>query len=149
MTEAARGETGSAIRDVVTALGLSVSVNLSEKHAITMQTHCDQAASAEHIDALLDKMVGRADRLVSRYRVRELRKQLAMQEMQFKHMVEDLARIDAAHANAWKASNKKGPFQRSNQQEAERNNAIMTRQRFEEVIAKLKVEIADLEKEAA
>lgn len=130
----------------VPALGISMSINISQHHAITLQSFVDRDDG--DAKALIDNMAKQADRLIARYRLKDLRKNLALNETQLKHLVEDLGRIDAAHLNQFEVGGKRGPFQRNAKQEGERNNALVTRKRFEELIAQLKADIAEVEKEA-
>lgn len=130
----------------VPSLGISMSVNLSKDHAITMQSFVSR--DDDDPRTLIDKMARQADRLIARYRLKDLRKQLSMNQMQLKNMIGDLARIDAAHVSEFENSGRRGDFRRSPKQEGERNNALVTRERFEQVITDLVSQIAETEKEA-
>ena len=138
--------TGSAIRDVTNAVGISISVNLSNNHAITMQTHV--AADATNKNDVVDELTAIADRLIARYSLEAMRKQLTLLKDQLKNLVGNLARVDAQHQNAWKATGKKGEFKLTNQQQAERNNIVETEKRFREQIAALTIEIEETERKA-
>lgn len=138
--------TDAALKEIpVPVLGISISVNLSQLHAITLQTH---VAQDEDPTKAIDGMTRQADRLIARYRLKDLRKNLKLNETQLKHQIGDVARIDAMHVNDFRRSSKKGEFKLTSQQEAQKNTALVTRSRFEELIADLKTEIAEVEAEA-
>lgn len=139
-------QTGSAIRDVTTAVGISISVNLSNNHAITMQTHV--AADATSKNAVVDELTGIADRLIAKYSLEALRKQLSLLTDQLKNLIGNVARIDAAHRNAYEKAGKRKPFELSAKQEMERNNALETEKRFREQIIALRSEIRETETRA-
>lgn len=140
-------ETGSVIREVTHAVAFSLSVNLSDKHAITMQTHT--AADATNKNDVVDELTSIADRLIARYSLKAMRKNLTLQETQLKNLIANIGRIDAAHRTAYDATGKRGEFKLSKHQQQERDNAIETRKRFEELIDATKKEIAETEKEAS
>lgn len=144
---AAQNETASEIKDVTRAVAFSISVNLSDRHALTMQTHVDFQTTAEEMDALVDKLARRADRQVARYRFAALCKQVAMNIIQYRHMIEDVARIDAKHRQSWD-SKKRGEFKLNVQQEAERGNVMMTKTRFLESVRETGSELTALAEEA-
>lgn len=140
-----KGEAAPTVTEQAPALGISISVNLSQHHAITLQSH---VANDEDPTWLVDKMTRQADRLIARYRIRDLKKNIEMNRNQVKNLVTDLARIDAIHKTQFDQSGRRGEYKLNSKQEAERNNALVTREKFEKLIADLEKELAEVEKEA-
>lgn len=138
----------AASKSTAPALGISVSVNLSERHAITMQTHVDSEASAEQINTMVDKIAGVSDRLIARYSLVALRKNLEVHETMVRRAKQDLMDLDARHQKDFVTSGKKGGLNLTNAQAADRNNSMKSIERFELEIEKIKAEIRDAEKEA-
>ena len=136
------------------ATAITLSVALAEGRSLVLQTYLGRDQPLEDYHRLLDALGMAADRQQARYKLENLRANLELHEKQLKHSKEDLPRVEAeTHKRAqeaWKASGKKGDYklttQETQQLAAHKNNFAINTKRFEEEIAKLKVEIAACEK---
>lgn len=124
----------------VAALGFSYSITLDDKRSLVLQTHMPLDCAAADLNNALDKMSRAADRQAARYMIKALQKSLGMQKKQLRRVTEDLQRQDDVNRSKFVAANKKGEYRLSNEQEAHRNNVLVTQERFKE-------EIADIERE--
>lgn len=132
----------------IPALGISISVNLSAQHAITLQTHIASDVAAAEINLMTDKMASVADRLIARYKLGDMRKNLELHQRMVERATRDLNDLDARNRALHETSKKKGDLQLTNAQMADRNNAVKSIERFKEEIEKIQIEIRAAEKEA-
>lgn len=129
----------------VAALGFSYSITLDDKRSLVLQTHLPLDCAYGDLAGALDKMAHAADRQQARYHVKALKKSLAMQSKQLRRVTEDLARQDDINQAAFKRANKKGEYRLTDTQEVQRNNVLVTRERFREEVADIEREIAEAE----
>lgn len=129
----------------VPALGLSLQVQLSPKCTLVFQSHVD---AIESPNALLDRMVNAADRLAARYELKEKRVLLEQNEVGLRHMVEDLNRIHARNRAAHDASGKRGDYKPTNAEKTDLEKINIGKERTQQRIDAMKLEIAQLEKDA-
>jgi hypothetical protein len=129
------------------ALGLSLSVNLDKQgqRTLVLQTHVEREASAEDLNAVLDRMARASDRQAAYYELDQERAFLRQEETQARQLAEDLQRIDKTNAARFAASGRKGEYRANPKEEQERNNVVGTQKRYAEAIEARKARIAELE----
>lgn len=127
------------------AVAITVSVQLSEKRSIVMQTYLPRDAAGSVLNGTLDKLTKAIDRQEAKYDLLAQRENLAIEEKTRKQMVEDYKHIEVRNADEWKRRNKKGDPQLSPNEAAQKQSAAVTIKRYDEAIAKRKADIAALE----
>lgn len=131
-----------------TALGISLSVNLSSSHALVMQTHVEADCALTDLNALVDKLTRVCDRQAAKYKLDDMRKNLKLHETTMARAVGDLNDLDARFRAEHTARKHHGEFKLNDRQTADRSNTVKSIERFKEEIAKIKLEIEAAEKEA-
>ena len=129
------------------ALGVSLKIQLDPMRELVFQTHVERDDPS--LNAILDRVTGAGDRQAKKYRLITLRRELDINENRLKDMREDLVQIDRREQEEWIRSGRKGDFKLSSTQREARKNAQITDARGQEIIGRIKDEIAQLESEIA
>lgn len=119
------------------AIAISLNLQVDKSRQLCLQTIVERDCKSDYLDALLDKLFLAADRKVAKYDADALQEDIEMHEKQLRLIQEDIDRVDLKHKAAYEEfanSNRRGEYKPTGQQEQERNNAILNKQRFEEEI---------------
>lgn len=127
------------------AIGFSFSAKLGDKLDLVVQTHVDRDAPLASVNAVVDKVRQVLERQKAAAELVELRAKLKYDEKKLLQLKEDFVAITERHQKAWASSGKRGEFKLGVKEEAERNNALSTIDRYELEIKLDKENIAERE----
>jgi hypothetical protein len=132
---------------VAPALGVSLKIQLDPMRELVFQTHVER--DEPNLHQILDRITGAGDRQAKKYRLITLHRELGINETRLKDMRADLVHIDRQAQEEWIKTGRKGDFKLSSTQREARKNAEITDARGQEIIQRIKDEIATLESEIA
>lgn len=130
----------------VAAIGVSFSVNIPGERNLVFQTHMPQTATAGEMNELADRLMLVSDRLVAKYTVPLLEAQFEVESGQLERLKDDLARVDAMHANnaaVHQRSGKKAPFKLEQKDEQQRAQVVATLKAYTDKVGKLSLQLAE------
>lgn len=135
--------------ETATALGISVSAQISQVRQVVFQTHVAADASKETLDALLDKLHDSADRTEAFYQIPVFEQELKTAE----RILADLGhRLETVEGNAklkYEAQpNRRGSFKLSAQEEVAKVQATEQIRIQTRAVAECKQRLADTIKKA-
>ena len=132
----------------VTAIAVSFDHQLSDGRILRFHTGIAEDASAEELNALLDRLTAASDRQAARYKLQALQADLVKNERMYQERAEDVIRIDAEAEAAYGRSNRKVPWspdQLTPKQKQDRDNVAIMGKRLKEMILEQRGEIAQLQ----
>lgn len=122
------------------ALGWSFQAQIDRDHILTAQTHVPLDASPTQINAALDKMADAMDRIKARYRKIELEQVIAGRQTMLESAKKDMDILDDKMREDHARSGRRGEFQLTSKQQADRNN-------FKSTIDRMQMEMTDAQAE--
>lgn len=131
-----------ASEEKAVAAAITITAQVSQNRSIVIQTYLERDAGVSHYHTLVDKLTATVDRQEARLQLDELQVLLEQEEKALKQLTEDYNSIEERARVAWAASNKRGEFKLGAQETAQKSTAATNIKRFQEAIAKRKVEIS-------
>jgi len=132
------------VREVAAAI--TVSVNLTDRRNIVVQTYIPRDASIEDYNEVLDKVGKAVDRQEAIYRIVDLKVNLETHKRTLKQLEDDYSRIEAKNAAEWKARNKQGEPRLNPNELAQKSTAEQNIKRYRVEITKIEADIAACQK---
>lgn len=144
------------------ALGFSITSNITDRSQIVVQSFVPLDASDEEINAVLDKVMKACDRQRAKYLVNDFKlkaeleaQSLEAQKKVMEKKVAGLADLKNSYQNEWTASNRRGEFKFTSQQESnvskvqlEIENMAKTVEAMQQNVERYKSNLAELEAQA-
>ena len=128
-----------------TAAAITITAQTSSNRSIVIQTYMDRDAPLTEFHRVVDKMSSTIDRQEAKSQLVDEQTNLALEEKTLKQLEEDYAAMPARAEAAWIASRKKGPYQPSAAELAQKGQVETNIKRYREAIAKRKADIAKYE----
>lgn len=125
------------------AIGISLSVALDDKRSIVFQTHVPQSATLFSMHKLTDMLSAVADRQEAKVRREKLAGELETHHITLERFVKNLADVDAKMRNDWIARGRKGDAKLSATEQVNRDNLLVSVDRYKQEITKITKEIAE------
>ena len=130
------------------ALGISLNYELQGGRSLVLQTHIP-SDELERLDPLLDSLMKSVERQAAKFEIEALKKNLEANERQLLQTQEDKATHESSMKLAWDATNRKGAYKPTPQQESAIRNFNITEKRLTEEIAKVNELIKEREQKIA
>ena len=133
----------------VAALGISLNYELQNGRSLVLQTHIPSDQVGKPLDELLDGLMKSVERQAAKFEIEALKKNLEANERQLLQTQEDKATHESSMKLAWDATNRKGAYKPTPQQESAIRNFNITEKRLTEEIAKVNELIKEREQKIA
>lgn len=127
------------------ACQISLTVQLTDKRHIVVQTYLPRDAELKQYHTTLDKLGAAVDRQEAIYKLQGLEASLVMHQNTEKQLITDFENIEARATAAWAASKRQGAMKLSPAEQAQKNTAEQNIKRYRVEIEKIKAEIAQCE----
>lgn len=131
------------------ATAIQLHINVAQNRQLVFSSAVGREDSRKAHSDVVDKWLAVADRLELVYELRKLRAELKQMTREYEHMQEDRARIDAKLQSDWEAANRRGPFKLEGKNKVDRDNADVTRKRYEDEMGFRTKQIENLEGQLA
>lgn len=127
-------------------LGISLEAKFNASRSAVFQTHVPLGADPKEIYKQFAKVCDIADRREEFYLLKGLKITLERDEEALKSTIDGIANLRTAYENEWGAGGRRGEFKLQGQQKTNVENQNNGAQALRDRIAKVKTEIAELEK---
>jgi len=133
----------------VPALGISLNYALGDGRSLVLQTHIPSDQIGKPLDDTLDGLLKAVERQAAKFEIEALKKNLEASERQLLQTTEDLNTHESSVQAGWEASNRKGTYKATPQQDAATRNFKTTQKRLIDEIAKINELIKEREAKIA
>ena len=127
-------------------LGISLEAKFNASRSVVFQTHVPLGADPKEIYRQFAKICDIADRREEFYLLKGLHITLERDEEALKSTIDGIAKLQTAYEKEYISSGRKGAFRLAGQQKTNIDNQQSGAQALRDRIAKVKSEIAELEK---
>ena len=127
------------------AAAVTVTAQISQNRQIVIQTYLDRDSNLATFNRLLDKFSKTIERQEAFSSLESEKANLEVEEKALRNLGEDFGAIEERSRKAWEKANKRGTWRLSDVEETHKKGALTNIERYKEVIAKRRIEIARLE----
>jgi hypothetical protein len=130
------------------AIGVSFSIGIPGERNLVLQTHVPQDMPLVEQHKLADVLCAVGDRILARYTLPALKKQLKVETDTRERMLGDLKRVDALYSTRqqeFASGNRRGKFQVPEKEAQQREQIVLQVKRMDEIVAELQANITECE----
>lgn len=136
------------VKVVVPAIGVSLNIPVGEGPktiGLVFQTHIPGDLPDAEVNERLDKFMehGRRQQIIGK--IPDLKKEVEKFEFNIRNIEEDIAKLDKQNAEKYEERGRVGAVKLNATDKAARENALVNLNRYNEMLAKIKTELAEAE----
>lgn len=136
----------AVVAEEIPAIGISYTGHVARDRQLAMQTHLPQSASAEALNAMLDKIKLAFDRQVAFAEIRRLEAEIKAQEKIGAQQADMINSVDQRIKSEWDRTGKRGDPQLSSKDKRDQEQAYLN---GKEIQRRIEILRADLAKQQA